>query len=206
MMNKNFVLSKLGEVRRNAFVVEFELGLMTHRLALSGNAKIDTGCENTSISLQSPSVGLDKKTAMAYKKQAIEAKLDMSLGFGANDTRLFRREQTDLFRCGDFFECSVLKFDVPVTQFYVNGYSIPVGHIGVSYDRTSNVLIGMDILKHFEYHCGVSLIEDVANDILEGDFLFIGCLKDHITKEYLVAVEKYLGYSCNNCKGAFGTA
>lgn len=52
----------------------------------------------------------------------------------------------------------------------------------------------------------MSLIEDVANDILEGDFLFIGCLKDHITKEYLVAVEKYLGYSCNNCKGAFGTA
>lgn len=34
-----------------------------------------------------PSVGIDKRTAFAYKKQAIEANLNMSLGFGANDTK-----------------------------------------------------------------------------------------------------------------------
>lgn len=87
MMNNDFILSKLGEVRRNAFIIEFELGLLTHNLVLSGNAKIDTGCENTSIALQSPSIGIDKRTAFAYKKQAIEANLNMSLGFGANDTK-----------------------------------------------------------------------------------------------------------------------
>ena len=133
MMNNDFILSKLGEVRRNAFIIEFELGLLTHNLVVSGNAKIDTGCENTSIALQSPSIGIDKRTAFAYKKQAIEANLNMSLGFGANDTKMFRREQRDLFRCGDFIDCSVLKFDVPVTE-----YSMPIGHIGVSYDRISN--------------------------------------------------------------------
>lgn len=194
MMNNDFILSKLGEVRRNAFIVEFELGLLTHNLVLSGNAKIDTGCENTSIALQSPSIGIDKRTALVYKKQAIEAGLDRSLGFGANDTKLFRKEQTNLFRCGYFMDCFVLKFDVPVARFRINGYGVPVRHIGVSYDRTSNVLIGMDILKHFEYHCGASLVEDAVNDIIMGDHIFIGCLKTHITKEYLNAVEMYLGY------------
>lgn len=195
MTNKNYILSKLGEVRRNAFVIEFEIGLLTHRLALSGNAKIDTGCENTSIALQSPSIGIDQRTAMDYKRQAIEADLNMSLGFGANDTNVFRKEQTKLFRRGFYMDCSVLKFDVPVAQFCINGYDIPIRHIGVSYDRTSNVLIGMDILKHFEYHCGASLVEDDANDILTGDHIFIGCLKTHITTEYLNAVEMYLGYA-----------
>lgn len=70
--------------------------LPTHDLSLTGNAKIDTGCENTSIALQSPSIGIDKKTALAYKKEAIGADLDRSLGFGANDTKMFRREQTNL--------------------------------------------------------------------------------------------------------------
>ena len=130
MMNNDFILSKLGEVRRNPFIIEFELGLLTHNLVLSGNAKIDTGCENTSIALQSPSIGIDKRTAFAYKKQAIEANLNMSLGFGANDTKMFRREQRDLFRCGDFIDCSVLKFDVPVTEYSIKVIACRLGISG----------------------------------------------------------------------------
>ena len=77
-----------------------------------------------------PSVGIDKRTAFAYKKQAIEANLNMSLGFGANDTKMFRREQRDLFRCGDFTDCSVLKFDVPVTEHSIKVIACRLGISG----------------------------------------------------------------------------
>ena len=146
MMNNDFILSKLGEVRRNAFIIEFELGLLTHNLVLSGNAKIDTGCENTSIALQSPSIGIDKRTAFAYKKQAIEANLNMSLGFGANDTKMFRREQRDLFRCGDFIDCSVLKFDVPVTEYSIK---VIACRLGISGSAMTGYQIKKALLKAF---------------------------------------------------------
>lgn len=79
-------------------------------------------------------------------------------------------------------DCKALKFyhlikDWKLSQFYIGDVTI-----GVNYDRTSNILLGMDILKDWEIHIGKS--------ILTGETTFLGCPSNQITKEYLQALEE----------------
>lgn len=67
----------------------------------------------------------------------------------------------------------------------LNGYNI-IHDIGVNYDRTSNILIGMDILKDFDFHCGESKVN--------GKYLFLGCLKEEINALYLDELYRHFGY------------
>lgn len=194
MMNNRYILCKLGAVKDNAFFVDFGLILTSNGKRISGSAKIDTGCENTSISLQSDSVGMKKSGAMKLKEDAIKEKLKAQISFGVNDSIEFREEQKCLFRSKQYMKCTVIKFTNRISDFTINGYNIRRKDISVSYDRTSNVLIGMDILKDFDYHCGDSYVSDKENNISKGDHIFIGCLKDDINEAYLKALKLYLGY------------
>ena len=56
----------------------------------------------------------------------------------------------------------------------------------INCDTTGNVLIGMDVLKEFDFHCGQSR--------KTGKYIFIGCLKDELTIEYLNALKNHFGY------------
>lgn len=155
-MMSNYILCKLDAFRKNAFVVNFKLELSLHGLVIKGRAKIDTGCERTSIALQSETVGIDKDTAM---------------------------------------DCVVLKFDNPISCLSINDCILPITQVGVSYDRTSNVLIGMDILRHMCFYCDTSMINDFENDIHIGDYIFIGCWRDNINADYVNGLCKYFGFS-----------
>lgn len=70
--------------------------------------------------------------------------------------------------------------------------------VGVSCVSEGNILIGMDILQYFNFHCGASFGNDMDNDIIKGDYLFIGCMKDDITDAYLNALERYFLYEGNH--------
>ncbi|MCI9571636.1 hypothetical protein [uncultured Acetatifactor sp.] len=48
------------------------------------------------------------------------------------------------------------------------------------------ILIGMDILKDFDFRCGESE--------WNGEYLFLGCLKENINSDYLNELHKYFGY------------
>ena len=48
------------------------------------------------------------------------------------------------------------------------------------------ILIGMDILKDFDFRCGESE--------WNGEHLFLGCLKENINSDYLNELHKYFGY------------
>lgn len=67
----------------------------------------------------------------------------------------------------------------------LNGYALK-HDIAVNYDRTSNILIEMDILKDFDFHCGKS--------DENGEYLFLGCLKDQINQDYFDALRQHFGY------------
>ncbi len=51
----------------------------------------------------------------------------------------------------------------------------------INYDRASNILIGMDILKEWDIHIGT---------IDTGETIFLGCPKGQINDEYLQELEK----------------
>ena len=55
----------------------------------------------------------------------------------------------------------------------------------VNFDRDSNILLGMDVLSKFDFHCGRS--------IKTKEYLFIGCLKSNITQEYVDALYEHFG-------------
>ena len=194
MMN-NYILCKLDAFRKNAFVVNFRLDLGLHGFSIIGRAKIDTGCERTSIALQSETVGIDRSTARELKQEAIAAGLRCQPGFGVNDSPGFRREQMRLYKNGNYMDCVVLKFDNPINGLSLNDCPLPIIQVGVSYDRTSNVLIGMDILRHMCFYCDTSIINDIENDIYIGDYIFIGCWQENINADYLNALCKYFGFS-----------
>lgn len=80
-----------------------------------------------------------------------------------------------------------LKFKHLVTNITFGNYQIPDSYMHINYDRRGNILIGMDILKRFDFHCGESHVT--------GKYILLGCLKDRITPEYLMALEEHFGYS-----------
>lgn len=86
-----------------------------------------------------------------YKKKAIEKGLTCSLSFGVNDTKEFREEQ--------------IGFVHTVKKLSINGYKLPAMDIKVNYNRIGNVLIGLDILKLFDFHCGRSVVDDAKDGI-----------------------------------------
>ena len=194
----NYILSRLGSIKANSFIVDFNLYLSAYSRDITAIAKIDTGCEKTSISLRAPSIRLSLNECHKMKQFAIDNNFYSELGFGANDSLEFKSKQKELFKSRDLFNCSVIKFDNPVSTFSINNYSLPVSSIGVSYDRVSNVLIGMDILRLLDFHCGLSKVDDVNNGIRCGDYIFIACLCNDMNNEYIHALEKYLGITTNS--------
>lgn len=56
------------------------------------------------------------------------------------------------------------------------------------------MLLGMDVLKHFDFHCGDSKISNLSEGIYKDDYIFIGCLKSNICPAYIEALRTYLGY------------
>ncbi len=55
-MTKGYILSKLGEYTKNAFVVSLDIAVFGTNLNVVGLAKLDTGATGSSISLQSRSL------------------------------------------------------------------------------------------------------------------------------------------------------
>lgn len=188
----DYVLCKLGLARNNAFLVDFSLNLPIHDEFVSGIAKIDTGCEGSNLSLASSQFAFENLVKL--KQDAVVLNLFPRLGYGANDSLDFRQRESSLFDTEHYMECTAVSFRHPVKNFILGGCFIPVHHLSVSYDRVSFPLIGMDILKYFDFHCGESLIDDEMNKIQKGDYIFLGCWKTAINGIYLKALEDYLGY------------
>lgn len=96
-----------------------------------------------------------------------------------SDTDSIKERDRKLIEDGRLLECTALKFTHENVPMSLNGYRL-VHNIAVNYDRTSNILIGMDILKDFDFHCGISK--------MTGEYIFLGCLRDNISQEYLSAL------------------
>ena len=63
------------------------------------------------------------------------------------------------------------------------GIHVEKDFVKVSYDRTGNILIGMDILSKLDIHIGKSK--------LLGKTIFLACPNDRINQEYLSALKRH---------------
>lgn len=193
-MNK-FVLAKLSD--RGEFRTSVKCDLLGTSVEHT-NLKIDTGARGTLLPLRTVNFHSNfdisaYKDVNAfyhdYKKRLHDKGFAIKYLRGVTNSKKFPDNIKKIDRDDVIFAC-------PILNLYVDDYFIfPKHEISVSCDTSGNVLLGMDILKNFDYHCGDSLVNDKNNSINIGNHIFIGCLQNDINEEYLEALKRYLGYT-----------
>jgi hypothetical protein len=146
-------------------------------LVFKGNAyskvdvKIDTGCGHSSFPAMK--LGLSAKAAYAMKAHdCADDTVQKSISFGVNDSALSRSEDKKKFRNGMYMDLASITFKHHLDTLTLDGYDIGDCDIRISYDRTGNILIGMDILKKLDIHIGT---------ITSGDTVLLACANNHLT-------------------------
>lgn len=79
-----------------------------------------------------------------------------------------------------------IAFYVSIDNLTVSNYNLGTISSYISCDTTGDILIGMNILKYFDIHIGISKENNKV--------VFLGCLKNKISNEYLSELEKHFGY------------
>jgi len=174
-------LNKDNEIRADVDISIGSLGLLG---LTEVNVKIDTGCPYTSIPFQK--LGKSKALSKEQKiKDCENVKIKKELSFGVNDSEEYREEALDKFRGGEYSELRNITFRHRDFKVEFNGVEIQSETVKISYDRTGNILIGMDILSKLDTHIGKS--------IKTGEIIFLACPLESINDEYLTALEEEFG-------------
>lgn len=143
------------------------IGIPFHNIPV----KIDTGCSVSVIPLakfRMPQFMLNK-----MKYNDIKSGTDYLESYGVETGGIRHRSpKTNKEK----MECTALKFKHAILDFEIDGVPILHDHMYVNYDRKSNILIGMDILKNWDIHIGTTGI---------GETIFLACPKDQMNNAYL---------------------
>lgn len=129
-----------------------------------------------------PTLTIDE--LIKLKTEAINTGKKYRRTYGVSDTDERKQKDIELIKEGRLIECTSLRFEHEVDNLVINGYSLGPRKIGINYDRTGNILIGMDILKMLDIHMGTDS---------NGEFIMLACDKDKLTLEYLQALKETFG-------------
>lgn len=152
--------------------------------------KIDTGCAKTNIPIRR--LNISNKRAEALKQKAINEKVPYNPTYGVSDTIDIRKKDKDLIKNGNLMDVKSLRFNYNADSITLDDQWLGGCDIGINFDRTGNILIGLDILKRFQ------IIIDTS--VITGKYTLIGCLKSQPEKEtYYNAIKKHflLHDNCN---------
>jgi hypothetical protein len=139
------------------------------------DVKIDTGCGYSSFPARR--LGLSEKAAYDMKTQDCrDENIRKAISFGVNDSITKRKEDVKKFKKKMFMELTSITFNHCVENLILDDYDIGRKNIKISYDRTGNILIGMDILKSLDVHFGTAV---------DGRTILLACKGESLTKEYL---------------------
>ncbi|MDE7252791.1 MAG: hypothetical protein K2O32_07615 [Acetatifactor sp.] len=144
--------------------------------------KIDTGCSISTIPIKRLKVS--DTLCKTLKKIDVMNGTPYFLSYGIESGGL-RHEipVTD----DEKMECSAMKFEHGISDFMIGGVKISSDKICLNYDRKGNILIGMDILKDWDIHIGVSKVT--------GTSLFLACPMENGCRAYIDALEMHFGIS-----------
>ena len=147
--------------------------------------KIDTGCSISTIPLKRLKVS--DTLCRTLKRMDVMNGTPYFLSYGVESGGI-RHEApvTD----DEKMECPAMKFEHGISDFRIDGVEIASDKICLNYDRKGNILIGMDILKDWDIHIGVSKVT--------GKNLFLACPVGNECGEYMDALERHFGI-CRIC-------
>lgn len=172
MMN-NYVKSILN--RKNEFRIQSVFTLFDTKIAVN-NLKIDTGCGFTIFPLKTLGMFTTLEAQM-FKLKDIRNNVKYSLSYGVEtggERHIIPQTEQDKM-C-----CRALGFFKEIYDFSIGGVKIRDRSIRVNYNRSGNLLLGMDILKDWDIH---------IRTIDTGETIFLGCPKEQVNDAYLQELE-----------------
>ena len=175
MRNKYILLemNKKNEIRADIDISIASLGLFGLE---NVNVKIDTGCPYTSIPIKK--LGISSEKALEWKKRDIEDNnIQKQISYGVNDTDEQKEQYREMLKQGKYEELPAVTFLHRGLTMNFDGVEIKSSSVNVSYDRTGNILIGMDILRNWDIHIGTTKY---------GKTVLLACPKDQLNDEYFL--------------------
>ena len=182
-MKSNYILLKLNkknEIRANVDITISSLGLIDLK---DIDVKIDTGCPYTSIPIKK--LGISSEKIANWKLKDInDNNIKKQISFGVNDTEEQKEQYREMLKQGEFDNLPAVTFLHHGLTMNFGGIEVKKDTVKVSYDRTGNILIGMDIMKDWDIHIGT---------ISTGETIFLACPKDQLNDEYYMKLNKLFG-------------
>lgn len=143
--------------------------------------KIDTGCSISTIPLKRLKVS--DTLCRSLKMADVMNDIPYFLSYGIESGGL--KHEVPVTN-DEKMACPAMKFEHGISDFMIGGVNISSDKICLNYDRKGNILIGMDILKDWAIHMGVSRVT--------GKNLFLACPIKLESGEYIDALKRLLVY------------
>lgn len=181
-MRNNYILLELNHHNEIRADVNMTIRSLDITAIEDINVKIDTGCPFTSIPVLK--LGISNTKALQMKqKDCLNGRIRKEISFGVNDKKQKRETDKEKFRNGQYMELSSVTFQHSGFDIDFGGVHIKKDFVRVSYDRTGNILIGMDVLSKMDIHIGMSRLLEKT--------IFLACPNDRINQEYLSALKQH---------------
>lgn len=187
----NYMIAVARGRSQNRFIVSFSSSIDFLDIeVLSFDAIIDTGCTMTKLSLSSlgrhTCSRLHAKDISNYKSRTVSLIPSYGVTDINKDLNLSNVSDKDLKTN------PVICFKHSLSNMRISGYSF--GDLffdcKISYVQTGLSLIGMNVLNQMDFHCGYSRILH--------KFVFLGCLKSDLNRDYIEALQEHFGYLPDN--------
>ena len=184
VMSEKYILARMTD-RPREFRCPF-FGILLGK-QVRGSIKIDTGAGGSLFPLRTLQFANSLRLSDEERNDFYG---DLKRGFldrGLKPGFLHGVERTDETKTGlGLYDRRDLTFRTDIRSLIIENYSISdVENIRITCDTTGNVLLGMDILSKFDFHCGLSRVT--------GEYIFLGCLRDRIEPAYLSALREHFG-------------
>lgn len=181
-MKNKYILLEMNQ--RNEIRADVNMAIKSMELTEieSMNVKIDTGCPYTSIPILRFGISSAKAQQMK-QRDCDDDRIRKEISFGVNDSKEKRDADKEKFKAGKYMELKSITFQHRNFEIDFGGVCINKDFVKVSYDRTGNILIGMDVLSQMDIHIGKSKIL--------GKTVFIACPYESMNQEYLEALSQH---------------
>lgn len=145
------------------------------------NFKIDTGCPLTTIPLLRTPLS-HSVIEVNKQKDYGDTLVKKQISFGVNDSLLKRKTDKEKFKQGLYDQLDSVTCTKKVNNFIIAGCGFGNMDIKVSYTRTGNMLIGMDVLQK----CDIHIARASDNKIH-----LLACPGHKINDAYLLKLEEF---------------
>ena len=183
-MRNKYILLEMNQRTEIRADVDMAIKSMELTEIMNINVKIDTGCPYTSIPILRFGISSAKAQQMK-ERDCADDKIRKEISFGVNDSKERRDADKEKFKVGKYMELKSITFQHRDFELDFSGICINKDYVKVSYDRTGNILIGMDVLSQMDIHIGKSKVL--------GKTVFLACPYTAMNQEYIKALSQHFG-------------